>query len=110
MSHTESNQIGRPIRVVSISFANGKTLEEVVDVVDSEGAKGTDLIALPETWLGQTGHEPETLAGPTVTAMAGDRDARRLVYLRQRPHPGRSDPPGDQRHDYAAGATPGDES
>ena len=62
--------IGRPVRVVSISFANGKTLDQICGVVDREGARGADLIALPETWLGQADHEPEPLNGPTLTAMA----------------------------------------
>jgi predicted amidohydrolase len=61
-------RIGRPVRVVSLSF-QGKSLEEISKVVDREGAKGVDLIALPETWRGQKA--PEALDGPTVTAMAG---------------------------------------
>jgi predicted amidohydrolase len=59
---------GRPVRIVSLSF-HDKPLEEIARVVDSEGAKGADLIALPETWRGQ-GDGWETLEGPTVTAMA----------------------------------------
>lgn len=47
-----ANEIGRPVRVASISFANGKTLEDIIAVVDGEGVRGSDLIALPETWLG----------------------------------------------------------
>ncbi len=62
--------IGRPVRVVSISFME-RSLAEIAEVVDREGARGADIIALPETWTGQAEHEPETLAGPTVTAMAG---------------------------------------
>ncbi len=61
-------KIGRPVRIVSLSF-NGKKLEEIAKVVDREGAKGADLIILPETWRGQK-DSPETLEGPTVTAMA----------------------------------------
>ena len=61
-------KIGRPVRVVSLSF-NGKSLAEIAGVVDHEGAKGVDLIILPETWRGQE-ESPETLDGPTVTAMA----------------------------------------
>src|SRR2546430_4219159 len=60
--------IGRPIRVVSISFRD-KGLPEIVDVVDREGARGADLIALPEAWRGQS-DSPEPLDGPTITAMA----------------------------------------
>jgi len=61
---------GRPVRIISISFANGKTLQEVIRVIDQEADHGCDLVALPETWLGQSDHEPETLEGPTITAMA----------------------------------------
>jgi predicted amidohydrolase len=59
---------GRPVRVVSLGF-NGKSLEEISRRVDTEGAAGTDLIILPETWRGQGDH-PETLEGPTIQAMA----------------------------------------
>ncbi len=61
---------GRPVRIVSISFPVGKTREEILAHVDQEGAKGTDLIALPETWLGQSVGTEESLDGPTLTAMA----------------------------------------
>ena len=66
--HTETT--GRPVRIVSLSFPRGHTLEEIVGLVEREGAAGADLIALPETWLGQEGHEPEPLDGPTITTMA----------------------------------------
>jgi len=62
------SEVGRPVRVVSISFS-GKSLADIVDVVDREGTRGADLIALPETWLGQ-GERPESLDGPTVTAIS----------------------------------------
>lgn len=62
------SEIGRPVRVVSISFS-GRSLAEIIGVVDREAERGADLIALPETWLGQGG-SPESLDGPTVTAMA----------------------------------------
>lgn len=59
--------IGRPVRIVSISFRDGsKSLEEIAAVVDREGARGCDLIILPESW---SGHTPETLDGPAVTAL-----------------------------------------
>ena len=61
-------KIGRPVRIVSLSFS-GKSLAMIADVVDREGAKGVDLIILPETWRGQE-DSPEPLDGPTVTAMA----------------------------------------
>jgi len=46
-----------------------KVLDEIARVIDSEGAKGVDLIALPETWRGQ-GDGWETLDGPTISAVA----------------------------------------
>ncbi len=61
-------KIGRPVRVVSLSF-QGKSLTEITSAVDREGARGADLIVLPETWLGQK-DSPEPVEGPTVTAMA----------------------------------------
>jgi len=64
----QSEKIGRPVRVVSLGF-NGKSVAEIAAVVDREGAKGLDLIILPETWRGQTDN-PETLEGPIVTTMA----------------------------------------
>jgi predicted amidohydrolase len=62
--------VGRLVRILSISFANGRSLSEIAAVVDREAATGVDLVALPETWLGQIGHEPESLDGPTIRAMA----------------------------------------
>jgi predicted amidohydrolase len=61
-------KLGRPVRVVSLSF-HDMSLAEIAKVVDREGVKGADLIALPETWRGQN-NNPETLEGPTVTEMA----------------------------------------
>ena len=63
-----ATQSGRPVRITSLSFYD-KTLDEIARLVDSEGAQGVDLIALPETWNMQYKNQPETLAGPTVTAM-----------------------------------------
>jgi len=65
----EDKVIGRPVRIVSISFS-GKGLEEIAALVDREGAEGTDVIALPETWTGQQDHVPETLESVTITTMA----------------------------------------
>ncbi len=59
--------IGRPVRVVSLSF-HDKGLAEISALVDREGARGADLIILPETWGGQK--DPEPLDGPTTTAIA----------------------------------------
>ncbi|MFC2076152.1 carbon-nitrogen hydrolase family protein [candidate division KSB1 bacterium] len=61
--------IGRPVTVVSIGF-QGKSLEAVLPLVDREGEVGADIIALPETFLGQQQNRPETLSGPTITALA----------------------------------------
>lgn len=67
-----ASQIGRPVRVVSIGLKNqSKSLEDVARVVDSEGARGADVIALPEAWRGQKDEgTEEILNGPTVTTMA----------------------------------------
>lgn len=60
-------EAGRPVRVVSIGFrGGGKALPQIRDLVDAEGARGADLIALPETWRGQ---KMETLDGLAVQAM-----------------------------------------
>jgi predicted amidohydrolase len=67
-----SAKIGRPVRVVSIGYkGHERALESVVQLVDSEGSQGTDVIALAETWRGlnDRGSE-ETLNGPAITAMA----------------------------------------
>ena len=62
--------VGRPVRAVSIGFKPGPSLEQIAGLVDKEGARGADLIALPETFRGQNDKTPETLDGPTVTAIA----------------------------------------
>ena len=66
-------KIGRPVRVVSIGFHAGQhPLEWIVNQVDQEAARGTDIIALPETFHGQAanGTSAETLDGPTINAMS----------------------------------------
>lgn len=60
----------RMVRAVSIGFRPGLPLDTIASLVDREGAKGADLIALPETCRGQNEKSPESLDGPTVTAMA----------------------------------------
>ncbi len=62
--------VGRPVRAVSIGFKPGPSLEHIAGLVDKEAARGTDLIALPETFRGQNDTSMETLDGPTVTALA----------------------------------------
>jgi beta-ureidopropionase len=62
--------LGRPVRAVSIGFTPGPSLEQIAGLVDKEGARGADLIALPETFRGQNETSQETLDGPTVSALA----------------------------------------
>jgi len=61
---------GRPVRAVSIGFRPGLTLDKIAELVDREGALGSDIIALPETCCGQDEKTQESLDGPTVSAMA----------------------------------------
>jgi len=64
-------KIGRPVRVVSLGFHAGEhPLEWVASQVDAEGALGADIIALPETFRGNTKESAEPLDGATVTAMS----------------------------------------
>lgn len=63
-------RIGRPVRLVSIGYSKPIPLEEIAEHVDREGAKGADVIVLPELCRGQDGASEEPLHGPTVTAMA----------------------------------------
>lgn len=65
-----SSKIGRPVRAVSIGFEPGPSLEQICGLVDKEGARGSDLIVLPETFRGQDEKSQETLDGPTVSAIA----------------------------------------
>jgi predicted amidohydrolase len=60
-----ADKVGRPVRVVSISF-RAQAMRDVLSVVEAEGARGADLIVLPETWRGQNDHTRETLQGPTL--------------------------------------------
>lgn len=64
--------IGRPVRIASIGFPieNPLSLEKVIEYVDAEGARGVDVIILPETCRGQNKTSAEPLHGPTVIAMA----------------------------------------
>jgi predicted amidohydrolase len=60
-----ASQIGRPVRLVSLSFRD-KPRDEIARLVDREAGAGVDLVVLPETWLGQKDHS-ETLDGPTIS-------------------------------------------
>ena len=62
--------LGRPVRITSISFPNGLSLDAIVENVDQAGAAKVDVIALPETCRGLDDHSAEDLHGPTVTALA----------------------------------------
>jgi predicted amidohydrolase len=62
-----ADKTGRPVRVVSLCFQN-EDLAKIEKIVDEEGAKGTDIIVLPETWRGQK--QPETLDGETITTLS----------------------------------------
>jgi predicted amidohydrolase len=62
-----SEKTGRPVRVVSLCFQN-EDLSKIEKIINEEGAKGTDIIVLPETWRGQS--HPETLEGETITALS----------------------------------------
>lgn len=67
-----STQInGHPVIISSICYPTGedRALDDIVGIVDSEGAKGADLICLPEICRGHS--DPETLEGETITAMSG---------------------------------------
>lgn len=61
---------GRPVRAVSIGFKPGLSLEQIADLVDKEGARGADIIALPETCRGQNDKSQEGLDGPTISTVA----------------------------------------
>jgi predicted amidohydrolase len=66
-------KIGRPVEVVSVAYkGHERPLDSVVQLVDSEGAKGADIIVLAETWRGldMNGKSEEPLDGPAVTAMS----------------------------------------
>lgn len=65
------NLLGRPVRVVSLSFRPGRSLTEILSVVESQAQQGTDLIVLPETWLGQNDQSMEPEEGRTVRSLAG---------------------------------------
>ena len=43
------DRVGRPVRITSISFPNGLSLDEIAEYVDKAGSAGVDVIALPET-------------------------------------------------------------
>jgi len=63
-------KIGRPVRAVSIGFKPGLPLDQIAGLVDKEGAKGADIIVLPETCRGQNDKSEEGLDGPTISTLS----------------------------------------
>jgi len=63
-------KVGRPVRITSISFPNGLSVNEIAEQVDKAGSAGVDVIALPELCRGQDEKSWEDLHGPIVTTMA----------------------------------------
>jgi predicted amidohydrolase len=59
---------GRPVRIVSLSFPPGNNFSEILKIVDQEGAKGSDIIVLPETWRGDK--LLETIDGESITELS----------------------------------------
>ncbi|MGD0500999.1 MAG: carbon-nitrogen hydrolase family protein [Bryobacteraceae bacterium] len=69
-SNNASAKVGRPVRAVSIGFKQGLPLEQIVELVDKEGMRGADIIALPEHCRGMNDRSQEGLDGPTITAVS----------------------------------------
>jgi len=59
--------VGKPVRIVSLSFKTA-SLDRIAGIVDAEGQKGVDLVALPEAWRGTD--VVETLSDSTITTMS----------------------------------------
>lgn len=74
-------RIGRPVRAVSIGFKPGLSLEQIAELVDEEGARGADIITLPETCRGQNDTSPESLEGPTVSKLTGLANKHRTYVV-----------------------------
>lgn len=70
--------IGRPVNVTSLSFSD-LDLSEVCTLIKNQVMKGTDLVILPESWMGM--ENPETLDGPTITAMSELARSHRAYLL-----------------------------
>jgi predicted amidohydrolase len=70
LSDTATRPVGRPVRAVSIGFHPGRSLDEVAALLDIEGARGTDIIVLPETFLGQEAGTSESLDGLSVRTLS----------------------------------------
>jgi beta-ureidopropionase len=59
--------VGKPVRIVSLSFKTA-SLDRIAGIVDAEGQKGVDLVALPEAWRGSD--VVETLSDTTISTMS----------------------------------------
>ena len=70
--------VGRPVRVVSLSFPIGTPMDQVFARVDAEGSRGADLIVLPET-LGDT--KEQTMDSPIIAAAAEKARAHRTYVV-----------------------------
>ena len=78
---SDEKKIGRPVRIVSISFnPKQQSAADIIATVDREAARGTDLIVLPETWTGQNDSSTETLQGPTIAKLAA-LAAKHATYI-----------------------------
>jgi predicted amidohydrolase len=62
--------LGRPVRIASIGYKGHLPLEKIASLVDEQGARGTDIILLPETCRGQDQSSEEPLHGPTIAALS----------------------------------------
>ena len=62
--------VGRVVRITSISFPNGLSVDEIAAHVDKAGSARVDIIALPELLRGQGDESAEDLHGPTITAIS----------------------------------------
>ena len=62
-----SDKTGRPVRITSLCF-EGIEFRKILKIIDEEGAIGTDIIVLPETWRGDK--YIETIKGETITALS----------------------------------------
>jgi predicted amidohydrolase len=68
---TTAEGVGRPVRIASVGFKGGALpLEKMASLVDEEGARGSDVILLPELCRGLDDTSEEPLHGPTITAMS----------------------------------------
>jgi predicted amidohydrolase len=70
LSDAGAQPVGRLVRAISIGFQPGRSLDEVAALVDIEAARGTDLIVLPETFLGQNVCTSESLDGLSVRTLS----------------------------------------